>query len=507
MENDLPPDSASVPRAAGPGRRERPSSPWELDLGWQEAPRDLTERRPPPATAPSPVPEARAAETHRPALARGAAFPVLWRGRGSRERGGAWPAIILLSVGLLLFVFVAWQYLHDAPRGSDDDLRPARALDQTPVVKMPQKLKRFLDSVVPPPGGRLPASAPWRWDTPALARFFKGNGAALDNLRDLLEDLDWHPAHAAWHAVDLGSDPRWSIVFALKQAECAYLLRLGQEEGAFRAALDLADLARSLEEIWAWPSFYTRSLEARELAAQALAELLKQTRLPEPVLKEFQQRFSLSLPVNETLVQALAAFYLHEKKVLFGPASGEPLDTMPGGAQLRRPGRLFFKPHLTLQLFVDRFRHLRMETQAPLANTGLIRLQGTTAPPARGFQPNAAGESYCAARMEVYSPLPAQLGLAKTRSALVLTLFAVRRCVAEQHALPPSLENLQPKYLPELPQDPFSAAPLHYDIRRGWIWSVGNDLQSQGGAPTSPPMEEAKEPTVEIGIGIAAAVQ
>jgi hypothetical protein len=64
------------------------------------------------------------------------------------------------------------------------------------------------------------------------------------------------------------------------------------------------------------------------------------------------------------------------------------------------------------------------------------------------------------------------------------------------------LESLRPKYLLDVPLDPFSAAPLHYDIRLGRIWSVGADLKSQGGAPTSPPMSDDKEPTVEIDIGI-----
>lgn len=505
-DDELPPE-----KAAG-----RPVSPWELDPDWQRAPKNLQKRRnveakpPPPVEKAVPRPQVTEPPPEpapMPAAPLPTYVPMARRRQPLPEREGSWPALILLSMGLLLFVFVAWQYLHDEPKGADDDLRPMRSMDQTPVIRMPQKLKRFLEAVVPMPAGTMPATPPWMWDTPTLSRFFKGNGAALDNLRDLLEDPDWHPAHASWHAADIGSDSRWPMVFALKQAESAYLSRLGQEEGAFVAAIDLADLAKRLEEVWAWPSFYSRSLEAQELAAQALAELLKQTRLPEPTLRQYQRQYSICLPANDTLVQALGAFYLHEKKLIFGPASGEPLDTMPGGAQLKRPGRLFFKPHTTLQLFVDHFRRLRMEAQAPLANTGLISVDDSASLHQQGFQPNAAGEAYTAARMAGYRSLPAKLGLAKARGGLVVTLFAMRRCVAEQRTLPPTLESLRPKYLLDVPLDPFSAAPLHYDIRHGWIWSVGTDLQSQGGAPTSPPMRDAKEPTVEIGIGIASAVQ
>jgi hypothetical protein len=174
---------------------------------------------------------------------------------------------------------------------------------------------------------------------------------------------------------------------------------------------------------------------------------------------------------------------------------------------LKRPGRLFFKPNATLQLFVDHFRRLRMEARAPLANTGLISVGDSAALHQQGYQPNSAGESYCAARIATYRSLPAQLGLARARAGLVLALFAVRRCLAEQRMLPPTLESLRPKYLLDVPIDPFSTVPLLYDVRRGWIWSVGTDLSSKGGAPTVPAMHDPAEPTVEVGVGIAAAVQ
>jgi hypothetical protein len=71
------------------------------------------------------------------------------------------------------------------------------------------KLRKFLDSLVPIENAALYGKPPWLWDTPTLSRIVQANGTALDNLRDLLEDADWHPAHAAWHASDLCDDPRW----------------------------------------------------------------------------------------------------------------------------------------------------------------------------------------------------------------------------------------------------------------------------------------------------------
>jgi transcriptional regulator with XRE-family HTH domain len=309
-----------------------------------------------------------------------------------------WLTLAVLSLGLLVFVFITWVYLDDPEFGADEDLKLRRPVDQSATIQTPEKLRRFLESLVPFEDTTLYGKPPWLWDTPTLSRVVQSNGAALDNLRDLLEDADWHPAHSAWHAVDPCGDPRWHTALRLKQAEAAYLSRRMQEEEAFTAAIDLAEIGWRLEPLWAWPSCYQRSLEAQHCAAQTLADLLRQTKLSEATLRQFQRQFSVCQPSIELLEGAMNAFYVHEKKLILGPKSGELADTMPGGAQLQRPGRLFFKSNETIQLFANAFRQLREDAKAPLAHTSEIRLKN--APTARGtFHPNTEGQLYFTRRM------------------------------------------------------------------------------------------------------------
>jgi hypothetical protein len=414
-----------------------------------------------------------------------------------------WLTLAVLSLGLLVFVFITWVYLDDPEFGADEDLKLRRPVDQSATIQTPEKLRCFLESLVPFEDTTLYGKPPWLWDTPTLSRVVQSNGAALDNLRDLLEDADWHPAHSAWHAVDPCGDPRWHTALRLKQAEAAYLSRRMQEEEAFTAAIDLAEIGWRLEPLWAWPSCYQRSLEAQHCAAQTLADLLRQTKLSEATLRQFQRQFSVCQPSIELLEGAMNAFYVHEKKLILGPKSGELADTMPGGAQLQRPGRLFFKSNETIQLFANAFRQLREDAKAPLAHTSEIRLKN--APTARGtFHPNTEGQLYFTRRMKIYTPLPAFLGLARARGNLIVTLFAIRRCIAEQRTLPATLEQLRTfNYLLDVPVDPYTGAPLQYDHARGLLWSVGNDLKSMGGLPTEPPLNDATEPSVQIGIAVA----
>lgn len=519
-------------------------SPWELDQEWQDAPPARKKKHPvsdaeeavmappapkpvvvpTPAPAPAPAPEkprprsaaepptTRANAPSQPQTAR--AVPLLPRPKEVRkaledeiEREASWGTLTILSMALLGCVFVAWVFVQDQEPGFDDDLLMRPPLDQAASIRTPEKIQRFLSSLVPLDVPTLQGRPPWLWDTPTLSRMVQANGTALDNLRDLLEDADWHPAHAAWNAQDLGSDPRWSQALLLKQVEAAYLSRRLQEEEAFTAGIDLAEMGWRLEQIQAWPSFYFRSLEAQTKAAQTLADLLRQTRLPEATLRQFQRQYTVSQPSGELLQGAMNAFYVHEKKLILGPQSGENLDTMPGGTQLRRPGRLFFKPNETVALFATALRQLKDEAKAPLAQTSNVRLKNAPSSES-ALQPNAEGQAYFMRRMKTYTAMPALLGLARARGNLVITLFAIRRCISEKKTMPVSLEQLRSlNYLPDIPADPYTGAPIQYSLQRGLVWSAGNDLKSANGIPTEPPMNDAAEPTAQVGIAVAAAVR
>ena len=83
-----------------------------------------------------------------------------------------------------------------------------------------------------------------------------------------------------------------------------------------------------------------------------MAHLLGGTRLSGAALGASQQVFAACLLSDKQLKEhLLPAFYLHEKKLLLGRKSGAPLDTLPGGVEFARPGRLFFKTNETLDLF------------------------------------------------------------------------------------------------------------------------------------------------------------
>jgi hypothetical protein len=265
----------------------------------------------------------------------------------------------------------------------------------------------------------------------------------------------------------------------------------------------LAELSRRLQDLWTWPSFQARSQDLHISAVQTMAELLKHTRLGSERLHSFQEEFVRCQPSDEELKGALNAYYIHEKKILLGPSSGEPLDTMPNGLKHERPGRLFFKVNQTLSLFATAFRDLKTEvTAAPYAAFNITgeKLRRTRQTSPQFYQPNATGEKYFSDRIGAYLSLPEMHSLARARHGLVVSFFALRRYAADHQRLPPSLTELRPAYLTEIPIDPFSGEPFHFDPKQGLLFSVGTNLITEGGKPTQPPLGDDREPTVDLGL-------
>lgn len=419
-----------------------------------------------------------------------------------------WSTVFTTILGMAGLFLLGAIYFIDVPPVPDDDLALQAPVDTTPKIAGPERLATFLQAVNTLTDMELVLKPASKWEPVILQSFIQGNGAALDALRDLLGDFDWHPHHAAWHQEDFGQHRSWPHVRILLQARVAFLMRTGQEHAALDAVLDIGRLSSRLREMWSWPSYAHRAQELHMACVQTAAHLLKDTRLPSPALKAGQDEFFPLMPSDALMQGALSGFYLHEKKLLLGENSGEPLDTMPGGVLQERPGRLFFKKQETLGLFAHSSRLLRDQiVEAPFST------RSSTSPPwdrsrsSLWFQPNAAGQAYFIAHVAETSGLPRLHHLARTRHALVLSLFAVRRYLVDHQRLPSGLSDLLPNYLPELPLDPYSGEALHYDPLKGVLFSVGDDFQAQDGHVTEPPLTDAAEPTLEIGIAIATPVQ
>ena len=409
--------------------------------------------------------------------------------------------LLVLSLAVFSFTVVAWVYVRDQALPWDTDLQSAPAIASNVVPQAPARLRLALDAARPSDAADLALRSPWQWDTPALARLVAANAPAFDNIKDLLGEDDWQPRHPAWKALDLGSHERWQTLGMAKEAAVAYYSRRGQDESAMQAGMELAAMAKRLQSIDAWPSYYNRGVEWHERACKAIAGLLRQTSLDARSLVVMQAEFERHSPSEAMLKERLTGFYEFERRLIVGPRRDDPWDQPAASLTADHTNRLFFKPNQTLSLFASSMRELKDHvSKAPSTTSGqLTRRIGPPGRPA-GFPggPNRSGLRYANDRIWRYAGLIEHFGLQRARHALVLTLFGVRRFTIDHGAPPHRLDELVPDYFTTLPADPYTGEPLRYDPARGLLYSVGMNFKSTGGHANDEPLSDNNEPTVMI---------
>ena len=430
-----------------------------------------------------------------------------------RQKRSAWNApgwLTFVLFVVLAALIMALAYLKDESMPWEDDLMRPIFTGKTPDVSAPARMKAALTAASRILRDEPALLAPWDVDLAMLSTVMDNGAAALDNLRDLMEEKpsEWEPRSMLWKFDDLGADPAWRTLLRLKEAESVHLVRRGQEQKAFDSAMDLVALGSVLERVDAWPSFMDRALDCHEIGTRLLARLLAKTQLPEEKLRVMQEEeFTRFTPSITLLGEAMSGFYAYERKLLLGPEMGEP--PLPAGYLPARSGSyLFFKPHATLRLFAESLRELKND----MTDTAFVRADQIESRLLRRMSSsgilggsNKSGEDYFATRIRNYASLPDRNALARARHAIVLTLFATRRYIMREARVPAKLDDLKPKYLRAVPLDPFSGEPLRYDPARGVIWSFGLNFKDDGGKPSPTPLADIDEPAVEIGIGMAKA--
>ncbi len=85
-----------------------------------------------------------------------------------------------------------------------------------------------------------------------------------------------------------------------------------------------------------------------------------------------------------------------------------------------------------------------------------------------------------------YEQSPLNFALFHARHRLAMAAIALKLYRREQGRYPENLQALVPRYLPQVPTDPFDGKPLRYQrLKSGFkLWSVGRDLKDDGGLKT-----------------------
>jgi len=271
---------------------------------------------------------------------------------------------------------------------------------------------------------------------------------------------------------------RHPMLMKLLRCEAMVAAHDGRRDEAYRALQDVLALNDVLsDELMLFAGL--RALACHALCLNAILETVSLTPLTDAQLADLQSRIA-----SAEDRPSLRLAYLGERAVMFESLSWAYAMDDIAEIDFYCVARSSAWRLLPGSMYLDQEALLRIESK--LCDAARLPLQQAVAQATKIEQESLPVPSYCrCAQMLLPSMAKAftiwSRKLATSRAAQAA--LAAERFRLVNGRWPTSLGQLQPEYLSEIPQDPFSEGPLKFaaDDRGVRIWSIGSDGVDDGG--------------------------
>ena len=146
--------------------------------------------------------------------------------------------------------------------------------------------------------------------------------------------------------------------------------------------------------------------------------------------------------------------------------------------------QFLIKPHQTINAHEAAVVPLlRTLEQADFSALGVVHKElyaRANAEPKR-ISANAAGDRLLRSSLEEYDGIITRAQSAPAYHRQTVIILAMRRFELGKGRLPAALDELVPQYLSSVPLDPFDDAPMRWNAAKQIVYSVGSDLDDDGG--------------------------
>ena len=408
--------------------------------------------------------------------------------------------VICVSVLILLAIAAAYSILvylsKDDPPPNDADLRLER-------LNIPDKENAFTyfelagENVYELPEiegeeGQTKFYAMMRgeaWDEELAERVLNGNEKAFEYLEQGLECTKIEfPELKAGFASPLPALSRWRRVGKLKALQGGLLFRRGNEAEAFEAYLAVFKFGQMVENGRGALIPFILGEGIKNDGLDCIRAYLPKTTLePEELLACCD-----TLREYEDDSQGLADSMRIEYMVRAGEIDsfaqgrgnlGSELQFTDGVFWVTNHG-YFFKPNGTKTLLAKFFRAGIDDITRPPAEWAAPKLFARVRLPGVAsflFRPNGVGRASALLLLPPFTKsstrrLEIRAELSATRLLIALKCYKMRT-----GKLPQTLDALVPDYIDKIPADNFDGQPMRYSAEKKLIYSVGEDLQDDGG--------------------------
>jgi hypothetical protein len=404
----------------------------------------------------------------------------------------------LILITLLGVVFIPWDVSE--PKDADLEVKP------TPVPAAENAFTYFMAADKLPVTTVTPAGQRWVlinqlsqpigeyaevWDPKQAETVLADHAAVFAELEKGLACRGYASPEAliAAHCQQRQSLFRLCQLFSLKSKQ-SHLA--GDYTGALQAIDQGLQVGRLVTANARFSAEWHTGITCQSFVMGRLEELAADVRTPEPILLEIQKRLGQDdlQCLDDSLRKSLHGEFRQIQNLLEDVIWNE--NSLGPGARskwelwlVRIP--YIYKPNMTKWLIADHCRYFIANAGQPYAKfkrgyPDSLKMPTTMLGKAGiFFRPNLAGKYTFALLTSNLEQFLTEKGVLSSYISALQLKIALRLYEQQHGELPNDLSDLVPKFIKEIPRDPYDDKPFRYSKTDKKIWAIGGDLVDQGG--------------------------
>lgn len=399
--------------------------------------------------------------------------------------------------------------LPDEPPPPDDDLRHFRrevpeSTNGFLVVNVPKDEVFWPDADEENEDNEDEREGSESFDARKALEILEKNALILEKLKKSLQSPDFQGPEAMRMDDRVPYLSSWRLIADVVSRSNRFFLESGRDKEAVDGALQLLHFGNRIEGAQGSLIVWLVGSAIQKMGVSDLLRLLPRTKLGSRDLKPHIDELSRYSVRDDGLRDAFRAEYAVLSNTFEKISEGDPyaLEGLSTGFTQRILSKKpFFKPNQAKRFLLEDLRKLIVSVSRPAAERDPLDVI-TKYGEARN---NPFGNPL--ARILLQMLLPTYEKALSERDALEVSLSGARILLAlkcfqlDRGHLPESLHDLVPDYLSEIPRDPFDGRPLRYSPVKKIIYSVGADLEDEGGSDekdAEKARSDRNEPTLRI---------
>lgn len=294
-----------------------------------------------------------------------------------------------------------------------------------------------------------------------------------------------------WVATPLISLKDLRNIAKLNLIESTYLFRQGKQKEAFDKAIKTIKTGQLMEDA-PRPTFieYLVGMKLKEEGLKRLRNMIPETKLSLETLIDYINRLDKFKSNEPGLINVMKMEYIFSTNTkakmdaaFSGKASPEELrvlgmEEIPIREGAIREINYLYKPNQTQRMFAELFRNNIRNVDKYYSQMELYEIK-PLAPRLRIkaiFIENYFGKVLYDIMTVSYEGVLTKKCQEDFSVISTQLLLAIRAYQIENGKIPTSLDELLPKYISEIPKDPFDGKPIRFSAEKKIIYSVGSDL-------------------------------